>query len=283
MARWSAKLFGGAQLFAPDGTPVWTPASISSIIGFLSTRPGFRANRAALVSRLWPDQDSEQARHRLATSLWRLKKCSGAFAIPIKVSGEMLELDPHIWIDSKAFELRIGTHHQAARNRSRQLRRAVNSYAGAYLDGQDEDWVLIERERLFYLYLDGSLQLAQMEMNERNWLAAIAYARQVCLREPLREDAHRLLMQAYAASGNRGLALKQYRICADILARELDVEPMEETSTLAARLHLSTTATPELPLPPRLSGQPSAKTALLEGRCAMVAALAAFDRAIDLT
>lgn len=282
MARWTARLFGDARLFAPDGTSVSTPTAISAIVGFLSTRPEFRANRAALVARIWPDQESEQARHRLATSLWRLKKNAGKFAIPIKVSGEMLELDANIWIDTRAFELRIAAHQHDRSAYSRRLHRAVESYAGAYLDGQDENWVLIERERLFYLYLDGSLQLAQQEMNNSNWSVAIAHARQVCMREPLREDAHRLLMQAYAASGNRGLALKQYRICADILQRELDVEPMEETALLAARLQATELARTGFLRHVQMQRAASVKSALVEGRMAMVAALAAFDRAIDL-
>jgi DNA-binding SARP family transcriptional activator len=282
LTRWTARLFGDARLFAPDGTWISTPTAISAIIGFLSTRHGFRANRNALVARIWPDQDSEQARHRLATSLWRLKKCSGPFAIPIKVSGEMLELDRNIWIDSKAFELRIATHQDTAPTNSHRLRRAVDSYAGAFLDGQDEDWVLIERERLFYLYLDGSLQLAQLEINNCNWSVAIAHARQVCMREPMREDAHRLLMQAYAASGNRGLALKQYRICADILRRELDVEPMEETTLLAAHLQARVSGGARITRNEDLQRAASVKSALIEGRNAVVAALAAFDSAIDL-
>src|SRR5262249_35200723 len=49
---------------------------------------------------------------------------------------------------------------------------------------------------------------------------------------PLREAAHRALMQIYAEQGQTALALKQYQFCRDTLQRELDVKPEPETDRL---------------------------------------------------
>jgi len=54
--------------------------------------------------------------------------------------------------------------------------------------------------------------------------------------EPLREDVHRLLMLAYAHSGNRAKAVAQYRQCEHILDKELGVAPMPETQELHLQL-----------------------------------------------
>jgi adenylate cyclase len=48
----------------------------------------------------------------------------------------------------------------------------------------------------------------------------------------LREDIHRDLMRLHVEHGQRGLALKQYAHCCEILQRELDVSPAPETEQL---------------------------------------------------
>jgi DNA-binding SARP family transcriptional activator len=283
MARWKASLFGEPRLFTPGGLQLSMPSSIASVVGYLSTRSGFRANRAVLLSHIWPDQDEEQASHRLATSLWRIKKQSAHYSAPIRASGDVIELDPHIWIDSKAFEYRTRTLHAKRNQFSRkQLVKAANAYVGPYLEGHFDDWVLLERERLFYLYIDTNIRLAQLAMACENWLQAILHARCVCSLEPLREDAHRLLMQAYTQAGNRALALKQYRTCTDILMRELGVKPMAETAQLAARLHGDRQNDTLLDAPSISPPTASLKSSLVDGRNALCAAMAAFDRAISL-
>ena len=50
--------------------------------------------------------------------------------------------------------------------------------------------------------------------------------------DPLREGSHRLLMRILAQSGQRAAAIKQFNTCADILKRDLDVEPDPETQML---------------------------------------------------
>jgi len=53
--------------------------------------------------------------------------------------------------------------------------------------------------------------------------------------EPLRESAHRVLIEAYLAEGNRAQALTQFHSCRSILLRELNIEPSPATrATIAA-------------------------------------------------
>lgn len=52
------------------------------------------------------------------------------------------------------------------------------------------------------------------------------------LRVALLESAHRGLMRCYAHIGRRDLALRQFHLCQDLLASELDVTPAAETIAL---------------------------------------------------
>ena len=61
---------------------------------------------------------------------------------------------------------------------------------------------------------------------------ALSHARRWLQLDPLREEAHRQLMQLYAWTGQRTAALQQYRECVRILEEELDVSPLAETVAL---------------------------------------------------
>ncbi|MFO7705426.1 MAG: AAA family ATPase [Halopseudomonas sp.] len=69
-------------------------------------------------------------------------------------------------------------------------------------------------------------------------------ARQQLVLEPWREEAHRQLMQALAALGERTAALAQYERCRAILAEELCVEPSPETKHLVERIREARLAQP---------------------------------------
>src|SRR5262249_7337220 len=50
--------------------------------------------------------------------------------------------------------------------------------------------------------------------------------------DPLQESAHRSLMKLYSTQGRYAAALAQYRLCGDVLAKELGVEPEVSTKAL---------------------------------------------------
>jgi hypothetical protein len=58
--------------------------------------------------------------------------------------------------------------------------------------------------------------------------------------DPLREASHRLMMSAYAAAGEKGLAIKHYEACAMILKAELGVAPGEDLQELRRSLAADT-------------------------------------------
>jgi DNA-binding SARP family transcriptional activator len=241
VARWILSVLGSTSVAFSGTGRAAVPAASWSLIGFLLCQPGMRASRGQVATLLWPDNDEQASRHRLATLLWRLKRSLAGHERLVDIADETLRLHQQVWIDAHAFSRRATRALDPAAMLSRQnrvhlLRQSLRLYQGPFLQGIYQDWALLERERLECLRLDALHALAQSEAEAQNWDEAVEAARLLCALEPLREDGHRILMQGYSAIGNRALALRQYRTCAELLASELGVEPMPQTKALEALL-----------------------------------------------
>jgi hypothetical protein len=108
------------------------------------------------------------------------------------------------------------------------------------------------------LFLTALERLILVLEGERVYVAAISYAQQLLLHDPLHETTYQHLMRLHAVSGDRASALRVYQTCVMVLERELGVEPSPVTreaythllhmeAPLAPVEHL----TPHLPVAPR--------------------------------
>jgi TolB-like protein/Flp pilus assembly protein TadD len=79
-------------------------------------------------------------------------------------------------------------------------------------------------------------RLAEQELEQGKAKSALALANRAITIDRLREDAHRLLMRALAASGRRAEALKHYDELAALLKNELAIEPDVATKALVVEL-----------------------------------------------
>ena len=67
---------------------------------------------------------------------------------------------------------------------------------------------------------------------ERDYASSLANALEVLAVDPLREDAHRLVMRLYVRRGQRAQALRQYRLCSRALESEFQAVPEPATQAL---------------------------------------------------
>jgi DNA-binding SARP family transcriptional activator len=118
------------------------------------------------------------------------------------------------------------------------LQQAAALYGGDLLESlsfEDDSldaWCAAERTRLRDRCHEVLATLTSHYADTQNLDAAIETGRRLVGLDPLREDAHRSLMRIYQRAGRRADALKQYRLCVDILRRELNVEPEPATTRL---------------------------------------------------
>ena len=244
MSRCKIFLLGAERLSTAMGEAVAVPDVCWPLVGSLLAMPDRSALRAVVTDELWRDSpDDATAKHRLGTALWRLRSRVPALESALVSSGDRLtlELTREFWVDSIAFESRVEAVLADPRRLDRpaerhRLRRALALYQGDFLAGREHEAIAIERERLRSLFIDGAFALASAEARCGHWSAARDAAKRLCIVEPLREDGQRLLIEAYAACGSRGLAVRQYRLLEQLLADELGVAPMPETRKLAERV-----------------------------------------------
>jgi DNA-binding SARP family transcriptional activator len=97
---------------------------------------------------------------------------------------------------------------------------------------------LLERERLRTRFIAAHTRLAEYHIALAEHDQALASALEILRHDPFREDAHRLAMRCYVRLGQRAQALRQYRICRDVLQTEFEAPPERATDELYETIRL---------------------------------------------
>ena len=77
-------------------------------------------------------------------------------------------------------------------------------------------------------------ELAREQLAHGDELGVSDTCRRLLALDALDEDAHRMLMEAYARAGRPALALRQFLVCRRALVAGLGVEPSEATARVRA-------------------------------------------------
>jgi len=119
------------------------------------------------------------------------------------------------------------------------LNEAASLYRGDFLAGFSlhessnfDEWQLFQAESLRQDLAIVLEKLVRLHCAAGEWETATVHARRWVNLDNLHEPAHRSLMQLYAQTGKRGLALKQYESMRQALKNELGVEPEVESKDL---------------------------------------------------
>ncbi len=240
MSALSIRLFGGIELRSRDDVAFALQPSVQVFLAYLLLNRERYHCREVLSAHFWGDRDDGHARRCLNTTLWRLRQELEEAGTPrgtlvqTNHAGEIgVNCGDDIWLDVAEFEEKARRGLTPALSEmspqmAAHLEEAVALYVGDLLEAVYADWVLVHRERLRALYIKCLKRLMHFHRTRHAYERSIAYGRKILAIDPLREEVHRQVMRLYELNGERAEALRQYDRCRQILARELDTEPMPE-------------------------------------------------------
>ncbi len=227
-----------------------------ALLIYLLCQPDQRFSREILATLLWGESPQDRARYNLRRALWNIRRTfdrAGLVPHDCLVSDGpwvYVPLTAPCWVDVRAFEgvLHACFHDPQSRfspssDGIRQIRQALDLYRGNFLAGfsvlhapKFDEWLTVERERLFLLLLRALTSLIQGFIARGERKEAIDACLRLLVLDPLQEDIRRLLMRLYWETGQRAQALRQYSTYEELLLRELGIVPLEETQDLYHRI-----------------------------------------------
>jgi len=246
MSTLRIRFFGSLDLERDgQGLARFPSRKVRDLFAFLTLNRETAHSREQLAGLFWGDSDDEKARHSLNTALWRLNgvltgKAGDRTRSQLRITPQEIGFNPaaDFWFDVAEFESRcaLAANCTTPEQQAALYSQAVSFYAGDLLTDCYEEWCISERERLHCLYLRALTELLKYHTGRGRFDAAIDCAQRILAADSLQEEVHRDLIQLYLTTGQTASALRQYRVCEELLQRELAVVPMPETQELLMQI-----------------------------------------------
>ena len=225
--------------------PMHPGGKSEALLSLLALQAGRRLPRERLVQALWPTRDPALGLHSLNTLVYNMHKLLGP---ALNAAAPVLHEEGYYRLNSEAgIGVDVTRFDQFVDDGDRYMRdgdtvgaldvytRAAALYRGDLCFAADAH-TLMERERLRARYFTLLAQLGEIHFHAGDNTTALEYLWRLLVRDPCREDAHRLVMRCYVRRGERAAALHHYQLCADVLRTEFDAVPEAETVALFDRI-----------------------------------------------
>ena len=215
------RTFGGLWLETASAEKAAAPRPRGlALLAILAAAGPKRATRDRIVGILWPESDSERARHALSQTIYSLRRDFGTDVL----STPDLRLDPQL-LASDIHDFRVAV---AAKNWS-----AVAAlYVGPFLDGfylgdapEFERWVEEERASLATVAIRAIESTAQELARVGQHDAACEQWRRLTRLDPFNARLATSYMEALAAIDDRAGALAHGKLYTESMRKEFDAKP----------------------------------------------------------
>ncbi|MEM7335334.1 MAG: BTAD domain-containing putative transcriptional regulator, partial [Chloroflexota bacterium] len=210
-----------------------------ALLAYLAIESERKHTRAELATLFWGELGEAAARANLRKSLFLLRQ---VFGDSLNTAFTLTHHDVQFRADNATVDLHQFMQLAQSENLA-ELERAIDLYRGQLLAGLDitgapdfEDWLSNQREQIQQNFLTLLHKTGEMYLVQENYEASQAVARRQLALEPWREMAHRQLLRAYMAAGQRAEAVAQHEQFVSILNHEMGLEPSAETKALATAI-----------------------------------------------
>ncbi|MBB5960083.1 DNA-binding SARP family transcriptional activator [Saccharothrix tamanrassetensis] len=185
-------------------------------------------NRTTAAALLWPEATARRAAASLRSTLWRLAKPTGPL---VETADDTLRLRPGVLVD----------FHLARRLATAASDQLPDAHALALLKADllpdwDQPWLTAEQDWWREARLRALETLSDRFRCAGDHHRAHHAATAAVQSDPLRESAHRVLIELHLADGNPAQAVRQYTGYRHRLRAELGLDPSPEIRRLVGPL-----------------------------------------------
>ncbi len=239
----------GTPAFLVDGAHVGTELGKNGrlLACYLFEFVGRPHRRERLADLFWSQLPPDKGRLALNTAIWRLRRMldldrDGPGGRQLITIGDeaVIEIASTTHVDTVLFEnasrAAIDPIEKGYLAAQRAIADAIETYRGPFLEGDEEVWVLEERERLHRIYTRSLTRLMHGAARERRYEEALEFGHRILSIDAFRENSQRDVMLLLLLNGQRAEAIWSYRRLGAALKRELGVDPMPETQRLAREI-----------------------------------------------
>ena len=232
-----------------DDQPVtnWSSGKGKAIFKYLIINRQQPTGKEVLMDLFWPGANPDAARNNLNVAIYGLRQtlrkiqpdCSH---IVFEQDKYVLNPELQIWVDVEAFmahqnQAQILTQQGAEAEAIQAYRAAEALYGGEFLaEDPYEEWPLSLRRQIQNDYLKILDLLSRFYLIQADYNACLAMCNKILAIDTCHEGAHRRSMQSYSRLGQRHMALRQYHLCLEVLSKELDIDPGEQTTALYTQI-----------------------------------------------
>lgn len=216
------------------GVAGWGRRTARDLLWLLCSRDSRSITREEAVEQLWPQQDLDPGAVRFRVALHALHEALEPDRAPraptrfVHAIGDRIVLDDAVYVDVDEFRRLVAlVRREASPDRAAAVaEQALLLYQGPFLsDAPYADWAAPTRDELAGVFADLVLRMARLHSEAGRSADSIPILRRLLTDDPYREQAWRLLAEAYLADGQPAAARDAYQECAAKLWEELGIRP----------------------------------------------------------
>jgi DNA-binding SARP family transcriptional activator len=241
----SVSLFGASRVTSSN-EQIWSDLGPAGrrLAGFLFTFPDRPHRRERLIDLFWPELDTERGRRAMNSAVWRLRKLLASSpeyqdGHGLRTVGPETILEKTPWLDVDTWALLhaarstlSGSEDQPEPSRMKEVLAVLYRYEGPFLDGEDAEWILEERERLHSLFIQSAMIMVRHLGLCGYYHDAIQLARHSLRFDPYREEMVRHLLTLLALDERRIDAIRYYDHWIGLIRKELGISPLPATRAI---------------------------------------------------
>lgn len=213
------KLMGGFEVVV-DGTRIPLPLDAQRLVAFLAIESQPRP-RVYVAGKLWSEGSQERAFGNLRSALWRVRR---EVASLLLADSHSVSLSPEVRIDVREID-QMARHLAGDQGVDLVSDLDHKDFSRELLAGWYDEWTVVERERVRQVCLHALESIAMRQLASRRFATALEAALAAVSLEPLRESAHRVVIQIHLSEGNTWEAIRHYEHFAAMIHRELGLRP----------------------------------------------------------